>query len=139
MAVQGEPVRKRPGVLWHIGVWFPVVFIMAGIFGASSLPASDIPSLFSFQDVIFHAIIYALLGAAFYHALVMTRAGAGAGWVCILATVVFCTLYGVSDEFHQSFIPGRCATGWDVLTDFIGSFCGAVTAALLTNGKNKSV
>ena len=123
----------------ELSAWSPVGIIMAGIFGASSMPGSNIPSLFSFQDVIFHAIIYALLGVAFYRALVLTRAGAGAGWVCILATVVFCTLYGVSDEFHQYFIPGRCATGWDVLTDCIGSFCGAVIAALLTNGKNQSV
>ena len=29
-------------------------------------------------------------------------------------------LWGISDEFHQSFVPGRDASGWDVLADAVG-------------------
>jgi VanZ family protein len=45
----------------------------------------------------------------------------------ILWTVCFCFLYGLSDEFHQSFIPNRSVSGWDILADVTGA---AVIAAL---------
>lgn len=31
------------------------------------------------------------------------------------------TAYGVLDEFHQSFVPGRDPSAFDVLADFIGA------------------
>lgn len=38
-----------------------------------------------------------------------------------LATIIFCTLYGVSDELHQQFVPGRYPSPWDVLADGLGA------------------
>ena len=35
----------------------------------------------------------------------------------MLLTVVFCLLYGISDEFHQTFIPGRTASVYDLIAD----------------------
>jgi VanZ family protein len=35
--------------------------------------------------------------------------------------VLFCIIYGISDEFHQSFIPGRFPNIWDVLADGLGA------------------
>lgn len=37
---------------------------------------------------------------------------------------VLSTLYGISDEWHQSFIPGRYPDVFDVVTDSIGAACG---------------
>ncbi len=37
-------------------------------------------------------------------------------------TVLFCLLYGISDEFHQSFIPLRSVSGFDLLADVAGAF-----------------
>ncbi|AEV15469.1 MAG: VanZ family protein [Thermus sp.] len=34
-------------------------------------------------------------------------------------------LYGVGDEWHQSFIPGREAFGWDLVADALGAWVGA--------------
>ena len=42
----------------------------------------------------------------------------------LLFSPLLATLYGVSDEFHQSFVPGRESSGWDVLADFVGSSLG---------------
>ena len=39
----------------------------------------------------------------------------------MLDTVVFCLLYGVSDEFHQSFVPGRTVSATDLLADVLGA------------------
>jgi uncharacterized protein YfiM (DUF2279 family) len=38
-----------------------------------------------------------------------------------LETFFFCLLYGVSDEFHQSFIPQRSVSGLDLLADLAGA------------------
>jgi VanZ family protein len=34
-------------------------------------------------------------------------------------------LYGVSDEFHQYFVPGRSVEALDVLADALGGLLGA--------------
>ena len=36
-------------------------------------------------------------------------------------------LYGVSDEWHQSFVPNRRASAQDVAADGLGVFLGALT------------
>ena len=38
----------------------------------------------------------------------------------MLFAMIIGTLYGVSDEFHQSFVPGRTASIWDLAADSIG-------------------
>ncbi len=35
-----------------------------------------------------------------------------------------CLVYGIIDEIHQSFVPGRSPDGWDVLVDTIGAAIG---------------
>lgn len=35
--------------------------------------------------------------------------------------VLFTTLYGVSDELHQYFVPERSVEFWDLIADFLGA------------------
>ncbi len=42
----------------------------------------------------------------------------------MLLSVVSASLYGVSDEIHQSFVPFREASIADVIADILGSVCG---------------
>ena len=39
-------------------------------------------------------------------------------------TVLIATLYAISDEWHQSFVPSRTSSAQDVLIDAIGAICG---------------
>lgn len=39
----------------------------------------------------------------------------------VYLTVLFCILYGVSDEYHQSFIPLRSVSILDLLADTVGA------------------
>ncbi len=39
---------------------------------------------------------------------------------------IMASLYGISDEIHQSFVPMRDASEGDVPADIIGAFVGAV-------------
>ncbi|SFL48490.1 VanZ like family protein [Paenibacillus sp. 1_12] len=41
------------------------------------------------------------------------------GHKCIV--VLLCTLYGITDEFHQSFVPGRAPDVMDIRNDAIGA------------------
>ncbi len=41
--------------------------------------------------------------------------------VLFLVTVTICILYGLGDEFHQSFIPGRFASAADLVADALGA------------------
>jgi len=48
---------------------------------------------------------------------------------------LFCLAYGVSDEFHQSFVPGRHPDLLDLLADGLG----AMSAILLLKWRSRSL
>ena len=98
---------------------------MAYIFYLSHQPSLDIPSLFENQDKVMHFVTYGILGAFLLGAMALRPAGYGTAQVA-LATLI-ASLYGISDEFHQSFVPGRTP---DVV-DWIADTSGALLAALL--------
>lgn len=52
-------------------------------------------------------------------------------WAVALAAVVLASLYGVTDEFHQSFVPGRMPDPADWLTDTCGAALGAAVVTLV--------
>jgi len=72
------------------------------------------------SDKLLHLIAYGSLAASFLYGLQpftkqITRPAAG------IIVVFFCFAYGVGDEFHQYFIPGRLVSAWDVLADTAGA------------------
>jgi VanZ family protein len=44
----------------------------------------------------------------------------------LLAVIGITSAYGVIDEIHQSFVPGRNCNVWDWLADTIGAVLGAI-------------
>uniref|UniRef100_A0A7C5ZZU9 VanZ-like domain-containing protein n=1 Tax=Thermus tengchongensis TaxID=1214928 RepID=A0A7C5ZZU9_9DEIN len=61
-----------------------------------------------------HFLAYLLLGF-------LLRLGLGR----FLPAFLLAALYGALDEWHQSFVPGREAFGWDLLADALGAWAGA--------------
>ncbi|MGL5435317.1 MAG: VanZ family protein [Lachnospiraceae bacterium] len=43
------------------------------------------------------------------------------------AALLICFIYACSDEFHQSFVPGRGPSFWDVLIDSMGALTGIIS------------
>jgi VanZ family protein len=70
-------------------------------------------------DKLGHGILYAVLAGTVILALVPALPGRPlqAG----LLVLLFCLLYGISDEFHQSFVPGREPSSGDLLADTAGA------------------
>jgi VanZ family protein len=93
------------------------------IFYLSSQPSIDTPSLFPGQDKLFHMIAFGVLGFLLMGGMKTTSNGYRTGQVWFV--VVLVVLYGLLDEFHQYFVPGRNADIFDVLADAAGALLGA--------------
>jgi VanZ family protein len=83
--------------------WFPAIAVMAVIFGFSSIPSQEMPS-FGILDLVVkkgaHMLGYGLLALAYLYGL---RFDKRLWWLALLLSVLF----AISDEYHQSFVPGR--------------------------------
>jgi len=104
--------------------WLPVLFYCAAIFIQSSLPTIEQLPQWPHLDKILHVAAYALLGFLFFRALSGDRPSFNRNFSLILS-IIFTGLYGLSDEIHQSFVPGRSAEVADALADLAGGFLGA--------------
>ncbi len=109
-------------------LWGPFLAALAFVFWLSSL--SQVPGAHYFWDKLLHAVGYAGIGLlalrAFHGGFVPPRAAP----TFYAALVVIA--WGISDEFHQSFVPGRDASGWDVLADAVGFGCAVVIQGAAT-------
>jgi VanZ family protein len=105
--------------------WIPLASYCLLIFIQSSFPSlirePDVP----FFDKYLHFVAYAPLGALFCRAFTTLKMGGNKTKVAVLS--ILCTgLYGISDEIHQHFVPGRQADMTDAAVDFVGAACGVL-------------
>ena len=110
-------------------LWGPVILQMAIIFGASSLSDPG-PLPGGVSDKGGHLIGYVILSALLLRALSGGRI-AGVTWRAAILAILSSTLYGVSDEFHQSFVPGRTPDIFDVMADATGATIGSALGVIL--------
>lgn len=109
--------------------WLPAVITAALIFALSQQPSlPDIPG--GIPDWVAHGLEYG------FFALTLAF-GATRGFAAerrtpgrVSVAVLIASLYGVSDEFHQSFV-GRDATVQDWLADTVGAMLMAALILLL--------
>ncbi len=109
-------------------LWGPFLAALAVVFWLSSMSA--VPGAQYFWDKLLHAVGYAGLGVlalrAFHGGFDRPRLRPTS---YAALTVI---LWAISDEFHQSFVPGRDASGWDVLADTVGFALSVVLLAAWT-------
>jgi hypothetical protein len=95
--------------------WLPVVAWAGLIFALSSVP--DLGTGLGGWDLVLrkiaHAAEYAILGALLVRATGKPSIAFALG-----------TLYAISDEIHQSFVPGRLGSPLDVTIDAVGVAAG---------------
>ncbi len=101
----------------RLALWGPVAVWLAVIFAASA--QSNVGSFGRIPDWITHGIEYGIL------AVLLCRAFAGGFGAALsprdaLLVVALATAWGISDEWHQSFVPGRQSSAADVGKDLLG-------------------
>jgi len=119
MKCKSEKIDVRKVVMY----WVLTVGYMSLIFYLSSQNFS-LPKLPTNSDKVIHAIIYFPLAFLIYRSL----------WSCRIKKYIFVIafvlagIYGISDEFHQSFVPGRDSSLGDAAADFVGALLGSLGA-----------
>jgi VanZ family protein len=76
-----------------------------------------------FLDKFLHVGAYGLMGILFFRAYETLPLRFNKTSL-ILMSIGSATLYGISDEIHQYFVPFRQADIMDVLANTMGSICG---------------
>lgn len=116
-------------------LWAPVAVYALAIFVESSISrVPELPSGFSDKDG--HGVLYGGL------AVLVLRAASGARWAGVtlraaLVGVAFAALYGITDEFHQWFVPGRTADVYDWVADCTGAAIGVALVLVVARVARK--
>jgi VanZ family protein len=110
--------------------WLPAIAYMALIWALSSVALElALVDVVPLRDKGVHFLEYGALGLLVAHAAFRT-------WpevprVRTFFVAVFITVgWGVLDEFHQSFVPGRSADVLDIVADTAGALAGAFARVL---------
>jgi len=112
-------MSKTSSFLWR---WGPAVLMMAVIFGFSSIPSSEMPNFDAFDYIVKkggHAFGYGLLGLSYLRGLKGKSEDVANRWLLIAWAMA--VIFSTTDEFHQSFVPGRHPAATDVMIDAFGA------------------
>lgn len=103
--------------------FLPALGWAGGIFYVSDQPTlPEVPGLAStITSILGHFTVYFVLAILLWWAL---GALALSPWQRVTIAFAGTVLYGISDEWHQSFVPGRQPDVLDVITDAIGAAVG---------------
>ena len=114
-------------VFWY---WVPVALYAGVIFflSAQSHPEEQLPSflLENVSDKVLHGVEYGILALLCYRAF-RWAAGPAVAQQAVVLAIVAASVYGVTDEVHQFFVPFRESSWQDWLADTIGAAIGAVS------------
>ena len=113
-----------------LSYWVPVALYAGAIFylSAQSHPEDQLPS-FVFKNVsdkVLHAVEYGILSLLCYRAFRWAAGPAVARQAVVLA-IVTASVYGITDEVHQLFVPFRESSWLDWLADTIGAVIGTIS------------
>lgn len=103
--------------------WFPAILYSGIIFCVSSIANVTTPLPEVQFDKILHILVYSPFGF-------LVARGINGSWPDIspkslwILVVLAAFLYGLSDEYHQTFVPGRNFGTYDLLADTIGGTIG---------------
>jgi len=107
--------------MMNILIKIPAILVTVLLFVLSSLPGDDsFLNTFEISDKIKHFIAYFVLGITYCIFVPIKR------WLAkpifwSVAIAALCAIFGVLDEYHQSFVPGRSGNDLgDLTADFIG-------------------
>ncbi len=111
--------------------WLGLIFIL------SSLPAKSFPAgTTNLEEILAHIFLYAVLSFLICQSVLSLRPKTEL-WKIIFFSLAATILYGISDEYHQGFVPGRFVSFSDLGFDFLGSSIGITFYLLIAKRKPK--
>lgn len=105
----------------------PLIIYWLILFILTSLPSSDALTI-GVSDKVEHFGAYGLLSGILYLNLVFQKKFKLLKKYPATFTILIASFYGLLDELHQLFVPGRSAE----ILDWFADFSGAVIAVLVT-------
>jgi len=94
-----------------------LIFYCGFIYWLSSQTTLPTPDIFENEDKIHHFLAYFVMGVFAWRAFAPMPLGRES---LFLASFSFCSIYGLSDEWHQSFVVGRSSSMLDWAADSVG-------------------
>lgn len=98
-----------------VGVWVLTIFIFSSI---PTKPVSEVYWKDFFVKKLAHIVEYGILSTLIYRALINFGMDKKRSAIYSVLSAIF---YGITDEFHQSFTPGREPKARDIIFDTIGA------------------
>lgn len=102
--------------------WIPAAIWAAVLFFVSNQRSLDV-DLSGGLDKVAHFGAYLILG--------LLLAAGRVGRTRIFSLILLGSLYGILDEVHQSFVPGRMPDVWDLVADALGVTFGVLIYYLI--------
>jgi hypothetical protein len=119
--------RKRLSLF--IQHWGPAIVIMIAIFLFSATPSNELPN-FGGSDTLVkkgaHMLGYALLTLGFIRGMTGSTEKPRLPWGYLVLALCLSTFYAMTDEYHQSFVPGRNSRWTDVGIDTVGGMISLI-------------
>jgi len=114
--------------------WAFVVVMVLFIFYISSLTFPPVPPGINIKAILYHFFAFFFLAFFLLPALVK-----GKKKNLIFIAIILAVLYGISDEFHQLFVPGRVCSFSDILADSAGIFLASFLYVLKLKRKKQGL
>lgn len=112
----------------------PPAAYMGAIVALSSVPlGGKLPLVWDFQDKLLHFGEYMVLAFLLGRAVSAGDPAPPPGR--LVAALAAAWLFGLADEVHQHFVPGRTASGLDAAADAVGSMAGMLAWVLWLHRK----
>jgi len=100
----------------------PALLFAMLIFYVSSIPDKSLPAFpILSQDKLLHMLEYFIFAMLLHRACVHQVRYPVLANRAMFFSVIAATLYGISDEFHQGFVPGRMVDPFDATANMIGA------------------
>ena len=109
--------------------WLPAILWMSFLFYLSHQVAPLERVAADVDPFLAHVAVYSIL-AFLLHVALAGYNSAAPRWVLASIAFALTVLYGVSDEIHQAYVPGRIASELDLAADAVGAVIGVGLASL---------
>ena len=115
---------RRLAFTGAVAGWMGLIFYLSSLSQAEAsrpLEAPVVSWLGELRSLAAHLVLYGVLAALVQASLWSWRTAAPYQLRWALAAAAFAAVYGVSDEYHQSLVPGRTPSLFDILANGVGA------------------